>query len=234
MFGTVDSFEPFSALHAGILLLFAGATALLIIVGRRLAPLARSRLDRNLGLVMIALWVVSNGWWLLPPRFDAARSLPLQVCDITSLLAGIVLLAPRRPLRALLYFWGIGMSLQAIVTPEIAFEPDSFWFWIFWMSHAGIIGIAIYDVVVRGFRPTWADFRLSVFAGLAYLALVLAINIMLGFNYGYVGNAQPGEASIIDFLGPWPQRVGVMVILVIGVMALLMLPWHVARRRHEA
>lgn len=84
--------------------------------------------------------------------------------------------------------------------------------------------------VVSNGCPTWADFRLSVFAGLAYLAIVLAINIMLGFNYGYVGNAQPGEAPIIDFLGPWPQRVGVMAILVIGVMALLMLPWHAARR----
>lgn len=230
MFGTVDSFEPFSALHAGILLLFAGATAWLIFAGRRLAPPARSRLDRNLGLVMIALWVVSNGWWLLPPRFDAARALPLHVCDITSLLAGIVLLYPRRSLRALLYFWGIGMSLQAIVTPEIAFEPDTMWFWIFWMSHAGIIAIAIYDIVARGFRPTWADFRLSVLAGLVYLAVVLAINIALGFNYGYVGNARPGEASIIDFLGPWPQRVVLMVALVIGLMALLMAPWHFARR----
>ena len=230
MFGTVDSFEPFSALHAGILLLFAGATAWLIFAGRRLAPPARSRLDRNLGLVMIALWVVSNGWWLLPPRFDAARALPLHVCDITSLLAGIVLLYPRRSLRALLYFWGIGMSLQAIVTPEIAFEPDTMWFWIFWMSHAGIIAIAIYDIVARGFRPTWADFRLSVLAGLVYLAVVLAINIALGFNYGYVGNARPGEASIIDFLGHWPQRVVLMVALVIGLMALLMAPWHFARR----
>lgn len=226
-------FEPFSALHAGILLLFTAATALLIYTGRRLAPSGRSRLDRNLGLVMIALWVVSNGWWLLPPRFDAARSLPLQLCDVTSLLAGVVLLLPRRRLRALLYFWGIGMSLQAVLTPEIAFEPNSAWFWIFWMSHAGIIGIAIYDVVVRGYRPTWEDFRFAVFAGLVYLGVVLVINITLGFNYGYVGNARPGEASIIDFLGPWPYRVGIMAVLVIGVMAALMFPWHVARRIRE-
>lgn len=226
-------FEPFSALHAGIIVLFATATALLIFVGRRQTPLARSRLDRNIGLVLIALWIVSNGWWLLPPRFDAARALPLHVCDITSLLAGIVLLAPRRAFRAVLYFWGIGMSLQAILTPEIAFEPDTPWFWIFWLSHAGIIGIAIYDIVVRGFRPTWADYRLAVIAGLGYLAVVLVINILLGFNYAYVGDARPGEASIIDFLGPWPQRVAVMAILVIGFMALLMLPWHVARRLRE-
>jgi hypothetical integral membrane protein (TIGR02206 family) len=223
-------FEPFSPLHGLIILLFGGATALLILSARGMAPTGRTRLDRNLGLFMIALWIVSNGWWLLPPRFDAARALPLHVCDVTSLLAGIVLLLPRRPLRALLYFWGIGMSLQAIVTPEIAFEPDTVWFWMFWVSHAGIIAIAIYDIVARGYRPTWPDFRLSVLAGLVYLAVVLTINISLGFNYGYVGNARPGEASIIDFLGPWPQRVVLMVALVIGFMALLMAPWHFARK----
>ncbi len=227
------NFEPFSPLHGGIILLFAAMTVALILVSRKLPPPARALLDRNLGLVMIALWIVSNGWWLLPPRFDAARALPLHVCDITSLLAGIVMISPRRRLRALLYFWGIGMSLQAIVTPEIAFGPDTIWFWIFWMSHAGIIGLAVYDIVAREFRPTWADFRFAVVAGLAYLAAVFTIDVMLGFNYGYVGNARPGEASIIDFLGPWPQRVALMAALVIGLMAVLMLPWHFAAKRRR-
>lgn len=224
-------FEPFSLMHAALVVLFAAATALLILVSRRLDSGARYRLDRSLGVLMIGLWLVSNGWWLLPPRFDVARSLPLHVCDITSLLAGVVLLWPRRSLRGLLYFWGIGMSFQAIVTPEIAFEPDSVWFWIFWLAHAGIIGIAVYDIVARGFRPTWRDFRLSVLVGLAYLAVVFTINVMFSFNYGYVGNAMPGEASIVDVLGPWPLRVVWMSLLVISVMAVLMLPWHFARRQ---
>lgn len=228
---TLDTFEPFSPLHGLIILLFLAATALLVLVGLRLDPPARSRLERNLGMALIALWIYSNGWWLLPARFNAARALPIQVCDITSLLAGIVLLLPRRPLRALLYFWGIGMSLQAILTPEIAFEPNTAWFWIFWASHSAIIAIAVYDIAVRGFRPMWHDFRIAVAVGLAYLAIVFTINLVFGYNYGYVGNARPGEASIIDFLGPWPQRVPLMAALVIGLMAVLMVPWHFARKR---
>lgn len=229
----MENFEPFSPLHGLIVLLFMAATALLVLVGARLDPPARSRLERYVGVAMIALWAVSNGWWLLPPRFDPARALPLHVCDITSLLAGVVLLAPRRPLRALLYFWGISMSLQAILTPEIAFEPDTIWFWFFWISHSGVIAITVYDLIVRRFRPAWADFRLSVGAGLVYLGVVLTINVLLDFNYGYVGNALPGEASIIDLLGPWPQRVVLMAVLIIGVMALLMLPWHLVRKRRQ-
>lgn len=220
-------------MHGMIILLFMSATALLVLVGGRLDAAARRRLDLSLGMVIIALWVVGNGWWLLPPRLDPARSLPLHVCDVTSLLAGVVLVSPRRPLRALLYFWGIGMSLQALVTPEIAFGPDAIWFWLFWMSHAAIIGIAVYDIAVRGFRPAWKDFRTAVGAGLVYLAVVFTINVIFGYNYGYVGNARPGEASIIDFLGPWPQRVVLMVALVVGFMAVLMLPWHFARKHYD-
>lgn len=229
----VTNFEPFSPLHGLIILLFLGATALLVSVGARLDPAARLRLDRNLGMAIIAVWVYSNGWWLLPARFDAARSLPLHVCDVTSLLAGIVLLAPRRALRAILYFWGIGMSIQAILTPEIAFEPDTIWFWIFWTSHSAIIAIAVYDIAVRGFRPDWRDFRIAVAAGVVYLAVVFTIDLVFGYNYGYVGNARPGETSVIDFLGRWPYRVALMAVLVIGVMALLMVPWHFRRKYRE-
>lgn len=222
-------FSPFSLLHGLIVLLFMTATAMLILVGRRLSDDGRRRLDKTLGVSIVALWIVSSGWWMLPARFDASTTLPLHVCDLTSLLAGLVLLFPRRRLRALLYFWGIGMSLQAIVTPDISFGPGSAWFWIFWMSHAAIIAIAVYDFAVRGFRPQWSDFRFAVVAGLAYLAVVLAINIAFGFNYGFVGDARPGEVSVVDFLGPWPLRVVWMAALVTGFMALLMLPWHFSR-----
>lgn len=227
---TANAFAPFSAMHATVVALFALAAALLILVGRRLDPESRGRMERALGWFALGLWLVSNGWWILPPRFDVSRSLPLHLCDLTSLLAGLVLLWPRRSLRALLYFWGFSMSLQAIVTPEIAFGPESMWFWIFWLSHSAIIGIASYDIVVRGFRPTWSDYRTAVVAGVAYLVVVFTIDALTGFNYGFVGNARPGQASVVDFLGPWPRRVLFMAALAIGAMTLLMLPWHCRRR----
>src|SRR5688500_5417826 len=87
----MTNFEPFSPLHGLIILLFMAATALLVLVGRRLSDHGRRRLEKNLGLAIVALWIVSSGWWMLPARFDASRTLPLHVCDLTSLLAGLVL-----------------------------------------------------------------------------------------------------------------------------------------------
>ena len=224
------TFRPFSAMHAGVLLLFVAATALLIRIGRRSGPARRVRIERTLGWGMLAVWVVSNVWWLRPSQFDPARSLPLQMCDITSLLAALVLLGPRPRGMALLYFWGIGMSLQALITPDLTGGPGSIWFWLFWIGHAGTVGIALYVVAVHGYRPTWRHFGFAVAAGLAYLVVVFTVNVTFDFNYGYVGDAHPGQPSVIDFLGPWPGRVGLIAILATIAMAILMLPWHIVGR----
>ena len=226
----LGTFRPFSAMHAGVLLLFAMATALLVRIGRRSDAARRARIEHTLGWAMVAVWVVSNVWWLLPPRFDPARSLPLQVCDITSLLAALVLLAPRTWVTVLLYFWGIGMSLQAVITPDLSGGPGSIWFWLFWITHAGTIGIALYVVAVHGYRPTWRHYWFAVCAGLAYLVVVFTVNVLFDSNYGYVGDAQPGQPSLVDFLGPWPGRVGLIAILATMAMAVLVLPWQIWRR----
>jgi uncharacterized membrane protein YwaF len=49
-------------------------------------------------------------------------------------------------------------------------------------------------------------------------------------NYGYVGQSKPGQPSLVDALGPWPQRVFVMVGLAVVVMTGLMVPWEALRR----
>lgn len=229
--GDAWMFRPFSAMHAGVLLLFTAATALLIRIGRRSDVARRTAIERAVGLAMLGAWAVSTFWWMWPSRFDPASSLPLQVCDITSLLAALVLLTPRAWATVLVYFWGIGMSLQALITPDLNRTPASIWFWLFWISHAGTVGIALYVVAVRGFRPTWRDYAFAVVAGLVYLVVVFTLDLLFGFNYGYVGEAKPGQPSVIDFLGPWPGRVGVVAILVTIAMAILMLPWHFRRRR---
>jgi len=104
-------------------------------------------------------------------------------------------------------------------------------FWFFWAPHFVIVGGAVYDVAARGYRPTWRDFRVATVAGVVYAALVLPFNLLTDLNYGYVGESAPGQPSLVDALGPWPGRVGVMLTLGVVVMTLLMVPWEILRRR---
>lgn len=218
--------ELFSPLHFATIALFALAWALLIACGRRLHGQPHSRRWRRALAIAVGLcWVVANGVQLLPGRFVAQENLPLQVCDIAGLLAAFALYASWSTPRAVLHFWGLGFSVVAILTPELAVGPASAAFWTFWVPHANLTGAAVYLLLVEDYRPSWADARSAFAWALLYLALVLPFDLLSGFNYGYVGPGKPAQATLLDWLGPWPWRVGVMTLLTAVVFALLVWPW---------
>ena len=223
-------FQPFSFTHAAALATIAALTWLLVWRARAMEPHGRRRLEISIASVNLAVWLVVHGWWILPANFDPARSLPLHMCHVMTLLGSIALIAPRRWLATLLYFWGIGLCTQALVTPSLREPPSSPWFWAFWFEHGTLIAIAIYHLTVRGYRPRWRDYGVACIASFAYLAVVLPIDIVFHADYGFVGAPTPRNPSILNLLGPWPQRIPLIVAIVAAVMALLMLPWSFSRR----
>ena len=222
----MDSFRPFSLTHAAALAVIAAVIWLLVAIGQRQRDdAAPTGFEKTLAIVSLVLWLAAHGYWNTPPQLDPAKTLPLQMCHLVSLGASFALLTRRRWLRALLYFWGIGLCTQALITPNLVDPPTTVWFWAFWFQHGFIQVAAVYDLVVLRFRPAWRDYGFACLAALAYVAVVLPLDLLLGANYGFVGESKPGAPSIVDLLGPWPARLAVIVALVAAVMALLMLPW---------
>ena len=233
----MQRFEPFSPTHGAVLVCFAALTTWLVVLRRRWRERDTPRalgLDRLLAVLAFVVYLAVNTWPLLPGNFDWGWSLPIHVCDLATLCVPFALATRHRPVRALLYFWGLGLSTQGFITPDLQDGPAKVGFWMFWLAHYSVVGGAVYDLAGRGYRPTWKDYRTSLVAGLVYVVLVLALDVRLGVNYGYVGPSKPGQPSIVDALGPWPWRVGVMIVLGAAVTALLMVPWEVARRRSAA
>lgn len=190
-----------------------------------------SRLEKQVATVYLLLWIAAHGWWLLPANFNPARSLPIHICDIVAFLTPLAVIWQKRELITLLYFWGIAFSLQGLLTPDLQVGLLSPWFWLFWLDHAVIVGASVYMVVVHRFRPTRRDCCWAVRAGLVYFACVFPINAFFGFNYGYLGNSRPNQPSLIDWLGPWPWRVGFMIVLAWLAMCLLLAPWEWMRQK---
>jgi hypothetical integral membrane protein (TIGR02206 family) len=227
------SFRPFSTTHALVLVAFVASTAGLVTFRRRLHRLSPARadaLDRALGLIAILVWLFTTLVQFLPRYYERTSSLPLHLCDFTIVTVPLALLTCWRPARAITYFWGIGLSTQGLITPDLEHGPAAMRFWLFWTAHFVIVGGALYDVIGRDYRPTWRDCLVATGAGLVYIALVLPFDIATGLNYGYVGKTAPGQPSLVDALGPWPGRVGVMGVLGVVVMALLVAPWEIARQ----
>ncbi|MEP7084935.1 MAG: hypothetical protein ABI854_09375, partial [Betaproteobacteria bacterium] len=136
-----------------------------------------------------------------------------------------------RWLSIALYFGGIGLCTNALITPDLGEGPRQFEFWAFWLRHAVIMVVAIYDLAVLGFRPDWSDWKRACLAGLGYIALVSLINVPFHFNIGFMGDSLPGNPSVLDFLGPWPLRL-VWVVLFVGTLwAVMVAPWRIGGRR---
>src|SRR4030095_2503490 len=144
--------------------------------------------------------------------------------------APLLLLTRGNALRPIVYFWGFALSTQAMITPSLTEGPAIYPFWFFWSTHGMIIGVALYEIAARGYRPTLRDYGIACAAAALYVAIVLPLDLAFDWNYGVVGRRQPEVRSIVDALGPWPERLAIIVALVAAVMGLLLLPWKIVRR----
>lgn len=225
------SFQLFSATHWVTLLGITVATALLCIAGNSLKSGQRpSTLELWLALANLFVWVLAHVYWMLPAQFEVRTSLPLQLCHLAALAATASLLTNGRIYQTLVYYWGLGLSTQALFTPTLEEGPAILWFWVFWQQHGIVPAVACYHLIVHRYRPTWCDYRNACVATFAYFCLVFPIDFAFDLNYGFVGPSRPEHPSIIDVLGPWPQRLVLIFAIVAAVMALMTWPWQVRRR----
>lgn len=183
------------------------------------------RFSRCLGVSLLGIWMIYNIYNFLPANFRPDVSLPLHVCDVLAIVAFFSLISPNRKTSALLYFCGLILTGQAILSPTGNQDPATFRFWLFWLLHGGIIATSIYELTVRKYRPFLKDFLFVAGCDLLYVILILPLDIIFGWNYGFIGNVKPDTPTIIDALGPWPQRVVWMVGLVVIAQLIMYLPW---------
>lgn len=186
--------------------------------------------SRNVAIAVFCLWIVYNIYYFIPAHFRWDTSLPLHVCDLLGAVAPIALISNFRWARAFLYFCGIALASQAVITPVGNQDPSTLRFWLYWTLHAAILAASVYDIYVRRYRPQFADFALIVVMDIVYAVVIIPMDIVTGWNYGYLGNHRPEVHTAVDFFGTWPARIGPMIAVVIVAQALFYLPWALIRR----
>jgi hypothetical integral membrane protein (TIGR02206 family) len=124
---------------------------------------------------------------------------------------------------ALLYYWGLTLTVQAAITPSLDQTfPDPRYF-MFWGMHLLTIWAAVYLVCAAG-GPGWGGYRFAMATTAVWAALVLGFNAVTGTNYGYLSH-KPETSSLLDLLGPWPLYVAAEVGILALVWAAMTWPW---------
>ena len=218
-------FEAFGPSHqVALVLLVAGVVAILLFGRRHRGTELAERVGRGLAFAVLAVTVPLQLLYFTPGYFSLDKTLPLQLCDLASGVAVYALWTRRPWAAALTYFWGLTLTSQAIVTPDLGADfPDPV-FVLFWAMHLLVVWAAVYLVWGLGLGPSWRSYRIALVVTAVWAVTMFAFNVAVDTNYGYL-NAKPSSASALDLLGPWPWYLLAEVVIVSAFWALITLPW---------
>ena len=226
-----SGFTTYGTSHlVAILVMVVGAVALVVAGRRWRAGDPADRLGKGLAVAILLVTLPLQVVYFTPDYWSIQRTLPVQLCDLASVVAAYALWTHRHWATALTYYWGLTLTPQAIVTPDLAATFPHPIFLLYWGMHIGSVWAAVYLTWGRGLRPDWSSYRIAVGVTAAWAACVLVLNAAAGTNYGYL-NEKPGSASILDLLGPWPWYVVAECAIIAGVWALATWPWTRTSRR---
>ncbi|QZY29727.1 TIGR02206 family membrane protein [Nocardioides coralli] len=232
MLATAEQFEPYGTAHLVAVLVLVGGAVGLAVAGRRVRD-DRDRLGKVLAIAILVTTIPLQVLYFTPAYWDLQTTIPIQLCDVASVVAAYALWTRRWWAVALTYFWGLTLTPQAIATPTLEQPVGHPVFWLFWGMHIGTIWAAAYLTWGRRVTPDWRGYRLAVAVTAVWALAVFGFNLLAGTNYGFL-NRKPGSATILDLLGPWPWYVAAEIAILLAAWALATWPWVRARSRAPA
>jgi hypothetical integral membrane protein (TIGR02206 family) len=214
---------PFGAAHLAALacigLLGAGLVALARARPRAAPPMRWALAVSLVSLAGFELGTAAEEGWL-----GWKTALPLELCDAATVLSVVALLAPRRAVAEVVYYWAAAGSLLAMLTPDLQWNFPRWEFVVFFGLHGLVLAAALLLVFGLGLHPRpGAPLRVLGITA-AWAALVALANLVLGTNFMYL-RARPAVATPLDWMGPWPLYIGTAALVALALFELLSLPF---------
>src|SRR5438445_3071581 len=193
-------FQPYGLPHLAVIFLtIVLPFALAAIVRRTKSP----RVERTIVVLLSAILILNYVAYLIFVRSHGIVSwqqmLPLQLCDWGMVVVMVAMWTGNQRWFEVAYFWGIGGTLQAVLTPNLRYGFPDWRFISFFTSHSGIIIGVVFLMLTRRYRPypmsivrvfLWSEF---------YFVVTLIADELTGFNYGFLLH-KPEAFSIVHFL----------------------------------
>jgi hypothetical integral membrane protein (TIGR02206 family) len=211
--------------------------ALLVVASAGLCTAARRAPGGWTGIaavaIAVAIVVTELSWqpYVLANRtWSAAFSLPVQLCDVGGFVAAAALLWRQALLVEIAYFWGLGGTVQALLTPDLRDHFPSFPYFQFYATHDLVVLAALFLVIGLGLQPRAGAVRRVFVITLAFAAVVGLIDLTTGGNYLYLRQV-PAQGSLLSMMGPWPWYIAVGALLTLIVLIVLDTPFRFSRSR---
>ncbi len=211
--------------------------ALLAVVAAALCTAARRAPGRWTGVVatMVAAGIVITelSWQpyvLANHTWSAALSLPVQLCDVGGFVAAAALVWRQAVLVEVAYFWGLGGTVQALLTPDLRDHFPAFPYLQFYATHDLVVLAALFLVIGLRLQPRAGAVRRVFLITLAFAAVMGLLDLGTGGNYLYLRQV-PTQGSLLSVMGPWPWYIAVGALLTLIVLTVLDAPFRFSRSR---
>lgn len=227
-----NHFQTFSVQHIITLLVLGIFTWLMIIFGRKAEGRKKMWYGYSIASASFAMLLIDLGLRLITHTLDILNDLPIFLCDLVALVLPFVILQENRKWLGIFYFWTLGGTLQALITPELSSGFPTFEFFRYFIMHGGIVSAMIYSVIVLRLKISWRDLVNAVIYIQVYLVFIHVINMSLGSNYSYT-MAKPISTTLLNVLGDWPWYIFSAEVLMIIMFILLLVPFLIFRGKSE-
>jgi hypothetical integral membrane protein (TIGR02206 family) len=217
-------FQPYSLPHLIVIFLTVVSPVVLAAIVWRTKSW---RVERTIITLLSAILVLNYVAYLIFIRSRGVVSwqqmLPLQLCDWGMVVVIVAMWTGNHRWFEVAYFWGIGGTLQAVLTPNLRFGFPDWRFISFFTSHSCVIIGVVFLMLTRRYRPypmsivrvfLWSEF---------YFVVTLIADELTGFNYGFLLH-KPEAFSILSFLSDsrplyLVQMHGVALLFFLGLYA---------------
>lgn len=218
------AFRLFGIQHFLVLATICALGFLIAWGSRRLAGPARAWMGWTLGALLIAYAVVMYIHLVVSGEFGADWALPFELCHWVLITCVVTLFYPNQLASEIAYFWGLGGTLQAVLTPDIGTGFPSWDFVMFFWGHGITLLAIVFLIAGRGFRPRRNSLLRMFLALNVYGVFAGLIDVIFHWDYGYLCQ-KPLRPSLLDYLGPWPWYLVSIEVLALAMFFILLLPW---------
>jgi hypothetical integral membrane protein (TIGR02206 family) len=211
------AFRPFGPAHLAVIALTISLPFILAaFVQKARWPRSERIIARLLAVFLLVNYLGYEIYLAATVGLQWQKALPFQLCDWAMVAIIVALLTGRERWLEVAYFWGIGGTLQAILTPDLKYAFPDVRFLTFFIAHSGIVVAIAFMMIMKKFRPHWVSIVRTFAWSELYFVLAISVDLITGENYGYLLH-KPAAASLLDALSD--QRV--VYILQMHLLALV-------------
>jgi hypothetical integral membrane protein (TIGR02206 family) len=224
------AFIPFGPAHKAAIALTFAVPLVLAALTRLSGSKSFERIAHwSFAVLLLATYVL--WYWMLIGRGWASPGnvLPMWLCDWAAILCIVTAFHPGQKTFELAYFWALIGTLQALFTPELAYDFPDLRFVVFFAFHGLVVAAVIYMTLGMRMRPVPASIPRTIGWTLFYTACAGAVDWYFGVNFAYL-RAKPYNPSLLDYLSPWPWYIAELVPIGIVLIMVLYSPFFIADR----